>query len=99
MLNYSKLKASNKTFLAVFSTAVERGHVRIAESFFSQGLKLPELKRDRQKLLTLAEKSGCLAMVELMMHQGCDINARGDSGWNALHFASYHRQYQILRIR
>lgn len=96
MLDHSKLTASNMTFLAAFFAAVEHGHVRIAESFFSQGLKLPELKRDRQKPLTLAAKSGCLAMVELMMHEGCDINARDESGWNALHFASYHGQYQVI---
>ncbi|KAL8908944.1 MAG: hypothetical protein Q9207_000520 [Kuettlingeria erythrocarpa] len=84
------------TFPAAFFAAVEHGHVRIAESFFSQGLKLPELKRERQKPLTLAAKSGCLAMVELMMHEGCDSNTRDDSGWNALHFASYHRQYQVI---
>ncbi|KAL8946321.1 MAG: hypothetical protein Q9222_007261, partial [Ikaeria aurantiellina] len=96
MLVQSKLNASNMTFLTTFFAAVEHGHVRITESFFSQGLKLPELKRDHHKPLTLAAKSGSLDMVELMIQEGCNTNAKDERGWNALHFASYHGQYQII---
>ena len=96
MLHYSKLNANNMTFLTAFYAAVEHGHVRIAESFFSQGLKLQELKRDLYKPLTMAAKSGCLAMVELMIQESCDINATDDKGWNALHFASHHGHYHII---
>ena len=96
MLDRSKLNATNMTFLTAFFATVEHGHVRIAESFFSKGLKLPELKRDFHKPLTLAAKSGCLAMVELIIQEDCDINARDGSGWNALHFASYHGHYQVV---
>ncbi|KAL8978454.1 MAG: hypothetical protein Q9205_005957 [Flavoplaca limonia] len=96
MMNHSKLNATNMTFLAAFSTAVEFGHVRIAELFFSEGLKLQELKRDRYKPITLAATSGCLAMVELMIQEGCEIQSKDDSGWNALHFASHHGHYQVI---
>ncbi|KAL9608476.1 MAG: hypothetical protein Q9167_006696 [Letrouitia subvulpina] len=96
MLDQSQLNATNMTFLTAFLAAVEYGHVQIAESFFTRGLKLQELKRDFHKPLTLAAKSGCLAMVELMIQENCDVNAIDDDGWNALHFASYHGHYQII---
>ena len=96
MLDQAKLNATNMTFLTAFFAAVEHGHVRVAESFFSHGLKLGELRRDIHKPLTLAAKSGCLDMVELMIQEGCDVNAKDDSGWNALHFASYHGYYQVI---
>lgn len=96
MLDQSKLNATNMTFLAAFFAAVEHGHVRIAESFFSRGLKLQEFKRDLYKPLTMAAKSGCLAMVELMIQENCDINARDEKGWNALHFASHYGHYHII---
>ena len=96
MLDQSRLKATNMTFLTAFFAAVEHGHVRIAESFFSQGLKLQELKRDSYKPLTKAAKSGCLAMVELMVQENCDVHAVDDKGWNALHFASYYGHYHII---
>ena len=96
MLDQAKLNATNMTFLTAFFAAVENGHVRIAESFLSHGLKLRELRKDIHKPLTLAAKSGCIDMVELMIQEGCDVNARDDSGWNALHFASYHGHYQII---
>lgn len=96
MLDQAKLNATNMTFLTAFFAAVEHGHVRIVESFFSHGLKLRELRKDIHKPLTLAAKSGCLDMVELMIQEGCDINAKDDSGWNALHFASYHGHYQVI---
>ncbi|KAL8875613.1 MAG: hypothetical protein Q9198_006053, partial [Flavoplaca austrocitrina] len=79
MMDHSKLNATNMTFLTAFSTAVEFGHVRIAEIFFSRGLKLRGLKRDRYKPITLAATSGCLAMVELMIQEGCEIQSKDDS--------------------
>ena len=96
MLDQAKLNATNMTFLTAFFAAVEHSHVRIAESFFSHGLNLRELRKDIHKPLTLAAKSGCLDMVELMIQEGCDVNAKDDSGWNALHFASYHGHYQVI---
>ena len=84
------------TFLSAFFAAVEYGHVRIAESFFSKGLKLQQLKRDLYRPLTLAAKSGSLTMVELMIQEDCDIRARDENGWNALHFASFHGHYQVI---
>ncbi|KAL8990128.1 MAG: hypothetical protein Q9169_008204, partial [Polycauliona sp. 2 TL-2023] len=96
MMDKSSLSASNMTFLTAFFTAVEHGHVQIAESFFSKGLKLQELKRDRNKLLTLAATSGCLAMIELMIHEDCETTQQDDDGWNALHFASHHGHYQVI---
>lgn len=96
MLDQSQLNASNMTFLTAFFAAVEHSHVQIAESFFSRGLKLQELRKDFHKPLTLAAKSGCLAMVELMIQEKCDVNARDEDGWNALHIASYHGNYQVI---
>ena len=96
MLDQSQLNATNMTFLTAFFAAVEHGHVQIAESFFARGLKLQELKRDFHKPLSLAAKSGCQAMVELMVHEDCDVNARDENGWNALHFAAHHGHYQVI---
>ena len=96
MLDYSMLNPTSMTFLTAFFAAVEHGHVRICESFFSHGLKLRELRRDSYKPLTLAAKSGCLAIVDLMIQEDCDTDARDEKGWNALHFASYHGHYQII---
>ncbi|KAL8957795.1 MAG: hypothetical protein Q9193_005023 [Seirophora villosa] len=96
MLDRSQLRRTETSFLAAFFAAVEYGHVRVAESFFSRGLKLQDLKRDHHKPLTLAAKSGYQAMVELMVHKGCKVNVRDDNGWNALHFASHHGHYQII---
>ena len=96
MLNQANLNPIEMTFLSAFFAAVEFGHIRIAESFFSRGLKLQELQKDCYKPATLAAKSGSLAMVELMINQNCDANARDEKGWNALHFASYHGHYQII---
>lgn len=96
LLDHSNLNLNSMTFLTAFFAAVEYGHVRIAESFFSHGLKLKELKKDSYKPATLAAKSGCLAMVELMMQENCDIDARDENGWNALHFASYHGHYHVI---
>lgn len=96
MLDQSQLNPTNMTFLTAFFAAVEHGHVQIAESFFSRGLKLQDVKRDLYRPLTLAAKSGCLAMVELMIQENCDVNARDEVGWNALHFASYHGHYQVI---
>ncbi|KAL9127321.1 MAG: hypothetical protein Q9217_003783 [Psora testacea] len=96
MLNQSNLNPTNMTFLTAFFAAVEYGHVRIAESFFSHGLKLRELKRDFHKPATLAAKSGYLAMIELMIQEDCNLNARDENGWNALHFASYYGHYQVI---
>ena len=96
MLNQANLNPTEMTFLTAFFAAVEFGHVRIAESFFSRGLKLQELQKDSYKPITLAAKSGSLAMVDLMINQNCDVNARDENGWNALHFASYCGHYQII---
>ena len=96
MLNQSDLKPTEMTFLTAFSAAVECGHIRIAESFFSRGLNLQELRKDSHKPATLAAKSGSLAMVELMMKENCDANASDENGWNALHFASYYGHYQVI---
>lgn len=96
MLDQSQLNATNITFLTAFFAAVEHSHVQIAESFFPRGLKLQELRRDFHKPLTLAAKSGCLAMVELMIQEECDVNARDEDGWNALHFASNQGHYQVI---
>ncbi|KAL9636844.1 MAG: hypothetical protein Q9204_002098 [Flavoplaca sp. TL-2023a] len=96
MMDHSKLNATNLTFLTAFSTAVEFGHVRIVELFFSEGLKLQELKRDRYKPITLAATSGCLAMVELIVQEGCEIQSKDDSGWNTLYFASHCGHYQVI---
>lgn len=96
MMDHSKLNATNMTFLTAFFTAVEFGHVRITEIFFSKGLKLRELKRDRYKPITLAATSGCLAMVELMIQEGCEIQSKDGSGWNPLHFASHRGHYQVI---
>ena len=96
MLNQSKLNPTNMTFLTAFFAAVEHSHVRIAESFFPHGLKLQELKKDAHKPANLAAKSGCLAMVELMIQEDCATNASDENGWNALHFAAYHGHYQVI---
>ena len=96
MLNQSDLNPTNMTFLTAFFAAVEYGHVRIAESFFPRGLKLQELQKDSHKPATLAAKSGSLAMVDLMIKEYCDSNARDENGWNALHYASYHGHYQVI---
>ena len=96
MLNQSDLKPTEMTFLTAFFAAVECGHIRIAESFFSRGLNLQELREDSHKPATLAAKSGSLAMVELMMKEDCDANASDENKWNALHFASYYGHYQVI---
>lgn len=96
MLDQSRLNPTNMTFITAFFAAVEQGQVQIAEAFLSRGLMLRELKRDLYRPLTLAAKSSCLAMVELMIQEGCDIDATDDHGWNALHFASYHGHYQLI---
>lgn len=96
MLERSNLNPTNMSFLAVFFTAVEYGHVQIAESFFSRGLKLQELKNDSYKPITLSAKCGSLDMIDLMINEQCDVNARNETGWNALHFSSYHGHYQVI---
>lgn len=96
MLNQAQLHPTNMTFLGAFFAAVEHGQVRIAESFFPHGLKLNELKRDIHKPITLAAKSGYLDMVDLMIHEDCNVEARDENGWNALHFAAYHGHYEII---
>ena len=96
LLDVSDLSPTSMTFLTAFFAAAEHGHVRVAECFFSHGLKLQELKRDSHKPITLAAKSGYLAMVELMIQEDCDIDARDENGWNALHFASHHGHYHII---
>ena len=96
MLDCSELNPTSMTFLTAFFAAVEYGHVRICESFFSHGLKLRELRKDSYRPLTLAAKSGCLAIVDLMIQEDCDTDARDEKGWNALHFASYHGHYRII---
>lgn len=96
MLNHSNLKPTNMSFLAGFFSSVEYGHVRIAESFFPRGLKLQELRNDSHKPITLAAKGGGLAMVELMINENCDVNAKDENKWNALHFSSYHGHYQVI---
>ena len=96
MLNHSNLNPTNMSFLAAFFAAVEYGHVRIAESFFPRGLKLQELKNDSYKPIALAAGAGSLAMVELVINENCDVNARDENGWNALHFSSYYGHYQVI---
>lgn len=96
LLNQSNLNPTNMSFLAAFFAAVEYGHVQIAESFFPRGLKLRELRNDSHKSITIAAKGGGLAMVELMINENCDINARDENGWNALHFSSYYGHYQVI---
>ena len=96
MLNQSNLNPTSLTFLTAFFAAVEHGHIRIAESFFERGLKLQELEKDSYKPATLAAKSGSLDMVELMIKENCDINAKDENEWNALHFASYYGHYQVI---
>lgn len=96
MLDRSNLNPTNMSFLAVFFTAVEYGHVQIAESFLSRGLKLQELKNDSYKPITLSAKCGSLDMIDLMINEQCDVNARNETGWNALHFSSYHGHYQVI---
>ena len=96
MLNQSDLKPTEMTFLTAFFAAVECGHIRIAESFFTRGLNLQELQKDSYKPATLAAKSGSLAMVELMIKKNFDANASDENGWNALHFASYYGHYQVI---
>lgn len=96
MLNHSNLIPTNMSFLAAFFAAVEYGHVRIAESFFPRGLKLQELKNDSYKPIALAAKAGGLAMVELMINENCNVNAKDENGWNALHFSSYYGHYQVI---
>ncbi|KAL8847197.1 MAG: hypothetical protein Q9221_007759 [Calogaya cf. arnoldii] len=81
---------------AAFFTAVDHGHVQVAEIFFLKGLRLQDLKRDRNKPLELAATSGCLAMVDLMIQECCETRMKDDSGWNALHFASYRGHYQVI---
>ncbi|KAL8930616.1 MAG: hypothetical protein Q9208_000487 [Pyrenodesmia sp. 3 TL-2023] len=110
MLDHSKLTATNITFLTVFFAAVEHGHVRIAESFFLQGLRLQDGKRDRHKPLTLAAKLGCLAMVErllrrdnhsslifnLLMSHGGDIETPNSLGWQPLHTATVYGHLALV---
>ena len=96
MLNRSSLNTTSMTFLTAFFAAVEHGHVRIAEAFFTYGLKLSELKKDSYKPATIAAKSGSLAMVELMIREDCEVNTRDENGWNALHFAANHGHYQVI---
>ena len=96
LLDSSNLSPTSMTFLAAFFAAVEHGHVRVAEAFFSHGLKLQELKKDAHKPITLAAKSGYLAMVELMIQEDCDIDASDENGWNALHFASQNGHYHVI---
>ena len=96
LLDFSNLSPTSMTFLSAFFAAVEHGHVRVAECFFSHGLKLQELKKDSHKPITLAAKSGYLAMVELMIQEDCDTDARDENGWNALHFASHNGHYHVI---
>ena len=96
LLDFSNLSPTSMTFLTAFFAAVEHGHVRVAECFFSHGLKLQEIRKDSYKPITLAAKSGYLAMVELMIQQDCDIDARDENGWNALHFASHNGHYHVI---
>ena len=96
LLDLSSLSPTSMTFVTAFFAAVEHGHVRVAECFFSHGLKLQELKKDPHKPITLAAKNGYLTMVELMIQEDCDINARDENGWNALHFASQNGHYHVI---
>ena len=83
-------------FLTAFFASVENCHVRIAESFFARGLKLKKLKNDSYKPAILAAKSGSPAMLELMIREECNIKAKDDNDWNALHFAAYHGHWQLI---
>ena len=97
MLKRSNLKTTELTFLSAFFAAVEHGHVRVAESFLSQGLDLQKLgKNDFYKPVTLAAKSGSPAMLELMIREKCNIKAKDDNDWNALHFACQHGHWKMI---
>ncbi|MCJ1473899.1 hypothetical protein MMC13_002554 [Lambiella insularis] len=97
MLKVSSLRTTELTFLTAFFAAVECGHVRIAESFFSRGLDFQQLnKNDIYKPATLAAKSGNIDMLELMIRERCNIKSKDDNDWNALHFATQHGHWQII---
>ena len=96
MLAQAGLNPTSMTFLSAFFAAVERGHVRIAESFFSHGLKLQELKKDSYKPIILAARSGNVAIIELMVREDCNTDAKDENGWNALHVASNLGHYQVV---
>ena len=97
VLNHADLLPTHMTFQTAFLSAVECGHVRIAEAFFSRGLNLTDhLKKDAYKPPTLSAKHGNLAMLDLLIREDCDIKAKDDKEWNALHFASYHGHWQLI---
>ncbi len=96
ILCHSNLKPTELTFLTAFFASVENGHIRIAESFFARGLKLKKLRNDSYKPATLAAKSGSPAMLELMIREDCNIKAKDDNDWNALHFAAHHGHWQLI---
>ena len=97
MLKSTNLRATDLTFLTAFFAAVEHGHIRTAESFLAQGLDLQKLnKNDVYKPATLAAKSGSPAMLELMIREKCNVKAKDDNDWNALHFATRYGHWQLI---
>ena len=96
MLDHAKLKPKDLTFHTAFFTAVEHGHVRIAESFFQRGLKLKHFKEDSHKPATLAAKNGSIDMLELMMKHKCNIRDKDSTSWSALHHAAHHGNSQVV---
>ena len=97
LLERSSLRATDLTFLTAFFAAVEHGHIRIAESFLCRGLDLQRLGRnDIYKPATLAAKSGSTAMLELMIRKNCNLKAKDDNDWNALHFATRYGHWQLI---
>lgn len=96
MLGQPTLVPTSISFLSAFFGAVEAGQVRIAECFFSSGLKLQDLRKDAFKPIILAAKSGSPTMVDLMVQENADVNAKDENGWNAVHFASYYGHYQAV---
>ena len=96
MLDHAKLKPKDLTFHTAFFTAVEHGHVRIAESFFRRGLKLKHFKEDSHKPATLAAKNGNIDMLELMIKHKCNIRDKDGTSWSALHHAAHHGNSQVV---
>ena len=96
MLDHAKLKPKDLTFHTAFFTAVEHGHVRIAESFFRRGLKLKHFKEDSHKPATLAAKNGSIDMLELMIKHKCNVRDKDSTSWSALHHAAHHGNSQVV---
>ena len=81
------LKVTDHGSLVAFYTAVGSGQVPTAKWFLDQGLSLKNLKGDSYKPVTLAARSGNIAMLDLMIANKCRLKDKSPHEWTALHYS------------